>query len=404
MYKVAIVGAGIGGSYLSYRLAQQGLEAIAFDFRVPHEKLCGGGITHKAMERFPVLSDLPCPRNRVWKAHIVSPHNRAVTIDLAKPLTVFNRRDLDYSLLLKAQETGAEFRKERVRSFAQEGHYWKIVTEKGEYKAEKLVGADGALSGVRRRLGLPVKLDDCFLALQCTLRVREDAVTFRFFPQIQGYLWVFPRVDGLVVGIVSKEWTAAGRKGMKENLLAFMGQHYPGDAENVCLRGAYTPFFAEADYEDQRICSENWALIGDAARFVDPISGEGMYYALYSADILADCIVQDKILEYAGLCREHLGGNLLKAFRGFPYIYQTEFIEAMTVLAGKSSPIRQIISDMLVGDLNYLNWKGRFKRNSLRIVTEFLMNSDYATKKELIASLSSLRPSHLREAPRPRTS
>ena len=404
MYKVAIVGAGIGGSYLSYRLAEQGLEHIVFDFRAPHEKLCGGGITHKAMERFPVLSDLPCPRNRVWKAHIVSPHNRAVTIDFAKPFTVFNRRDLDYSLLLKALESGAEFRKERVRSFVQEGHRWKIFTEKGEYEAEKLVGADGALSGSRHRLGLPAKLDDCFLALQCTLCVQQDAVTFRFFPQTQGYLWAFPRVDGVVVGIVSKEWTPAGRRGIKEKLLDFIGQHYPVEADSICMRGAYIPFFAEADYEDQRICAENWALIGDAARFVDPISGEGMYYALYSADILADCIVEDELLEYAGLCREYFAGNLLKAFRGFPYIYQTEFIEAMTVLAGKSRPIREIISDMMVGDLNYLNWKGRFKRNSLRILTEFLINSDYATKKELIASLSSLRSSHLRAGPRPRTS
>jgi geranylgeranyl reductase family protein len=404
VYKVAIVGAGIGGSYLSYRLAQLGLETITLDFRVPHEKLCGGGITHKAMERFPVLSDLPCPRKEVWEAVIISPNNRAVTINLDRPLTVFNRRDLDYSLLLKAREKGAEFRKERVISFAQQGDHWKICTEKGGYKAEKLVGADGTLSGVRRRLGLPLKLDDCFLALQCSLPVQEDAVTFRFLPQIQGYLWAFPRVDSLVVGIVSKEWTAAGRRGMKEKLVAFIGRHYPKEADNVYLRGAYIPFFSEADCEDQAISSENWALIGDAARFVDPISGEGMYYALYSADILADCIKADKILEYAGLCREHFGGNLLKAARGFPYIYQTEFIEAMTVLAGKSRPIREIISDMLVGDLNYLNWKGRFKRNSLRVVTEFLINSDYATKKELIASLSSLRTSNLREAQRLRTS
>ena len=404
MYKVAIVGAGIGGSYLSYRLAQQGLETITFDFRVPHEKLCGGGITHKAMEEFPVLSDLTCPRNKVWKADIISPNNRAVTIDLVKPLTVFNRKDLDYSLLLKAQETGAEFRKERVRSFAQEGRHWRVFTEKGEYRTEKLVGADGALSGTRRRLGLPLKLDDCFLALQCTLCVQEDAVTFKFFPHIQGYLWAFPRVDALAVGIASKEWTTAGRRGMKEKLLAFVGQHYPGNADGISLRGAYIPFFSDADYEDQGICSESWALIGDAARFVDPISGEGMYYALYSADILADCIKEDKILEYEGLCREHFGGNLLKASRGFPYIYQSEFIDAMTVLAGKSRPIRQIISDMMVGDLNYLNWKGRFKRNSLRIMTEFLLKSDYAAKKELIASLSSLRTFHFRDVPRPRTS
>jgi len=404
VYKVAVIGAGIGGSYLSYRLAQQGLETITFDFRVPHEKLCGGGVTHKAVERFPVLSALPCPRKEVWKADIISPNNRVVTIDLAKPLVVFNRRDLDYSLLLKAQESGAEFRKERVRSFSRKGHHWIIVTEKGEYRAEKLVGADGALSGTRRRLGLPLKPDGYFLALQCSLSVKEDAVTFKFFPHIQGYLWAFPRADVLAVGIVSKEWTAPGRRGMKEKLLDFVDRHYPGNADAVSLRGAYIPFFAEADYQDQTICSENWALIGDAARFVDPISGEGMYYALYSAEILADCIKEDKILEYAGLCGEHFGGNLLKASRGFPYIYQTEFIDAMTVLAGKSRPIRQIISDMMVGDLNYLNWKGRFKRNSLRIMTEFLLKSDYATKKELIASLSSLRGFHFRDVPRPRTS
>ena len=152
VYKVAIVGAGIGGSYLSYRLAKQGLETVTFDFRVPHEKLCGGGITHKAMERFSVLSDLPCPRKEVWKTIIISPNNRAAAIDLTRPLTMFNRRDLDYSLLLKAQETGAVFKRERVGSFAQEGHHWRIHTEKGEYRAEKLVGADGTLSGTRRRL------------------------------------------------------------------------------------------------------------------------------------------------------------------------------------------------------------------------------------------------------------
>ena len=55
MYKVAIVGAGVGGSYLSYCLARNGVDTIIFDFRAPQEKLCAGGITYKATAKFPVL-------------------------------------------------------------------------------------------------------------------------------------------------------------------------------------------------------------------------------------------------------------------------------------------------------------------------------------------------------------
>jgi len=52
MYKVGIIGAGVGGSYLSYLLSKKGVDNIILDFRVPHEKLCGGGISYKAIAKF----------------------------------------------------------------------------------------------------------------------------------------------------------------------------------------------------------------------------------------------------------------------------------------------------------------------------------------------------------------
>lgn len=404
MYKVAIVGAGVGGSYLSYLLARNGVDTIIFDFRAPHDKLCAGGISYKATAKFPVLEELPCPRKVVWKSAIISPQDRMVTIDLSKPVTIFNRIDLDSALLRKAQESGAHFRKERVRSFALEGDRWRIFTESGEYRADILVGADGALSRTRKKLQSPLEKGEYFFAVECFLRVQRDFVAFKFYPDLEGYLWAFPRVDSLAVGIVAKECTREKYSDMKERLFCFIETHYPGQTKGISIRGAYIPFFSPKDFYEQSICSKNWALIGDAARFVDPISGEGMYYAIYSAEILAACIKEDQVTLYQGLCRKHFGRNLLKASQGFEYIYQTGFIEAMAALAGKSTAIRQIISEMIVGNIDYLTWKRRLRKKFVRIVADFMFNADFATKKEVMTNIVSLRYSRLGPYSKPKIS
>ncbi len=400
MYKVAIIGAGVGGSYLSYRLARYGLDSIVFDFRVPHEKLCGGGISYKALVQFPVLDELPCPRKLVWKAAFISPRDRRVIIDFTKPLTIFNRRDLDSSLLKGAQELGAHFRKEKVRSFTAVGDYWEIITDRGEYRAEKLVGADGALSRTRRKLQRSYQRGELFLALQCFLPVHEDVVTYKFFPGLEGYLWAFPRIDALAVGIVSKDPTREKCRDMREKLLSFIERYYPGKTKGISLRGAYIPFFSANDLSARKICSDNWALIGDAARFVDPIGGEGMYYALFSAEILASCIRENKLPLYPGRCREGFGRNLVKAYEGFHYLYQAGFLEAMTVMAGKSMAVRQIISEVIGGGLNYVSWKGGLRRKLARIAADFTFNTDLLTKREVLADLLGLRLPRLRPYPK----
>jgi len=404
VYKVAIVGAGVGGCYLSYLLARNGVDTIVFDFRAPYDKLCAGGISYKAMAKFPVLEELSCPRNVVWKSAIITPKDRVTVIDLEKPLTIFKRRDLNSSLLKKAQESGASFRKERVRSFTGEGNHWRLVTEIGEYRAENLVGAGGALSRARKKLQGPVSRGDYFLAFQCFLDVQRDFVAFKFFPDLEGYLWAFPRVDSLAVGIVSKNCTRKRCSEMKERLFCYIERHYPGQTKGISIRGAYIPFFSPEDFHEQSICSKNWALIGDAARFVDPISGEGMYYAMYSAEILAACIRENNLPLYQRLCKKQFGRNLLKASQGFDYIYQTGFIEAMAVLAENSTAIRQIISEMIVGNINYVNWKSSLRRKLVRIVADFMLKADLATKKEVLTNLVSLCCPGLRPYSKPKIS
>ena len=367
MYKVGIVGAGVGGSYLSYLLSKKGVDNIIFDFRAPHEKLCGGGVSYKTIARFPILRELHCHRKNVWKLTIISPKDRSVMIDLEKPLTIFHRRDLDYSLLKKALESGAHFRKEKVHTFTLEGDHWRISTENGEYKAEILVGADGALSRTRKSLRLPLKKRDYYFALQCFLDVEKDFVIYKFFPGLEGYLWSFPRVDSLAVGISYKDYGRKNFKVMKERLFYFIERYYPEQTKRIYLRGAYIPCFSANDVQEISICSKNWALIGDAASFVEPISGEGIYYAIYSAEILAGCILKNELTLYQQLCMKHFGKNLVKAEKISKYFYQAEFLETMVTLAEKSKAIRKILSEMVAGNIDYLRLKGGFRKAFLKL-------------------------------------
>jgi geranylgeranyl reductase family protein len=362
MYRVGIVGAGVGGSYLAYLLSRSGIDTVIFDCRVPHEKLCGGGVTHKVMADFPLLQELPCPRNKVRTIVVISPKGRTATVELDKPLTIFNRRDLDCTLLKTAQELGAYFRRERVRLFSREGRCWRIFTDQGDYRAEILVGADGAMSRTRRILGASQGKPDYFLGLECFLGLTGDSVTFQFFPDLNGYLWSFPRVDRTGVGIMCRQGTASSINDLKEMLRHYVEMHFPGQGGRVSFRGAYIPFFSAEQCRDQRLCSENWALIGDAASFVDPINGEGIYYALYSADILASCIMENTVSLYQRLCMNHFGATMFEASRRYQYLYRDEFIDTMVALVRKSKTMRDIMSKMMTGDINYVSYTWRVAR------------------------------------------
>jgi len=396
MYKVGIVGAGVGGSYLSYLLSKKGVDNIVFDFRAPHEKLCGGGVSYKTMAKFPIIDELPCPRKVVWKSTIISPKDRSVTIDMERPLTLFHRRDLDYLLLKKARESGAFFRKEKVHAFTLEGDHWRISTETGDYMAEILVGADGALSRTRRKLNVPSMKGDYFFALQCFLNVEKDFVIYKFFSDLEGYLWSFPRVDNLAVGIAYKDCRGKNFKDMKERLFHFIERYYPEQTKRISMRGAYIPFFSAKKLQDVPICSKNWALIGDAASFVEPISGEGIYYAIYSAEILAECILGNELTLFQQLCMKHFGKNLVKAGQIFDYFYQAEFLETMVTMAEKSKAIRKILSEMVAGNIDYLSLKGRFRKDFFKVLYDFISDSDLATKKERISHLVKLFTNYLK--------
>lgn len=98
-YDLAIVGGGPAGAHLAARLAQAGFKVVLFDPKVPWEKPCGGGITHKAWSRFPVLRSDDLSRNESFESLQVSPAGRFFVIDQGPPLFLVSRYELSKVML-----------------------------------------------------------------------------------------------------------------------------------------------------------------------------------------------------------------------------------------------------------------------------------------------------------------
>src|SRR5206468_2141571 len=76
---------------------------------------------------------------------------------------------------------------------------------------------------------------------------------------------------------------------------------------------ARIPGLAPRTWDTRHACGERWALLGDAAGFADPVTGEGIYYALRSAELFADAYLAGAPLDYERRWREDFGHELQRA-------------------------------------------------------------------------------------------
>ena len=129
---IAIVGGGPAGALAGARLAAEGREVLLFDEKLAWEKPCGGGLTHKALQRYPFLADAggesnlaesnPVKSNPVKQCELISPSGRRVRFHLRYPVAIFSRLALNRLLLERARHSGVELHQERVTRIARTGN------------------------------------------------------------------------------------------------------------------------------------------------------------------------------------------------------------------------------------------------------------------------------------------
>jgi len=234
---------------------------------------------------------LPFPRHRPPCVQLRMSDGSQVERPLAgSEWAIASRADLGRALLERALANDrVRHVRQRVTGLERSGDAWSLRTGSGEvFTADFVVGADGVQSTVRRQVVGPIPRQHLGLAVGYWVRGAPDALVFQTYADMEGYLWSFPRVDHASVGICTRLGEMPTRE-LWERVDQFLTEVCP----RAVKQGRYAallPLACDAGLWDTPCAGPGWALLGDAAGHVHPLTGEGIAYALWSAALLAEAL------------------------------------------------------------------------------------------------------------------
>lgn len=337
-YDVIVVGAGPAGSTAAAELARAGARVAIFDPSHPREKPCGGGVSARARMLFPELEELVPLGKTGTQLRLVAPSGRRVVVESGAKTFAVDRTILDAVLLDRAVRAGATHHVHMVKSVERDADGWSVRAQTDArnssfitHHSTFLFGADGVFSVVRRAVAAPIADED----LACGFHVLVDRLDppgalIRFLGDRRGYAWVFNRKERSSVG-VGVPRTARGD--WLPRLRAFFTDNAPGRSMPP-IRGWCLPQASHERFFDAPRSGPDWALVGDAAGFVDPMTGEGILYALWSGRLAARAVVDGRSDRYDADWRDAFAEHLRRHARWSPLMANRRAIETL-ILAGR---------------------------------------------------------------------
>ncbi len=305
LFDVAVIGGGPAGSVCAAFSAASGLRVVLIEReKFPREKVCGDCLNP---ECWPILRRLgidqcvrASPHGALDWVEFISVGDRHVRIDLPRgeeAEIAIKRSAFDSVLLERARKLGAEIREvSTLTSIEKSDSAWKLTTTETAtaFRARVLVAADGRNSTVARLLGLLPRFAKERVALQTHIPLPRgfgNRVVLQLLPG--GYSGQAPVNDSeLNLCLVGKP------KSIRP--LQVWAAHYfnlPSTQSWRTITPLTRPSLPPA--------RENLLFVGDAARVVEPFTGEGIFYALRSGELAA------------AAAKEMIRGNAAEAMRDY---------------------------------------------------------------------------------------
>ena len=379
MKTVAVLGGGPAGATAAERLARAGLKTIVLDEKLAWEKPCGGGITYKAYSQYTYLLNNDTPKRLVTDTMLAAPKSGAFKMELTRPLVIYSRIDLNGMLLQRAEAAGAQIEKERVLALERTSQRWRIRTRSGAIDADYCVVATGARNPLRD-VGTQYTAQDTMYALGYWVPSDQAHIDIQFLPNLEGYIWVFPRAGHLSVGICGKSESAQCLRARLERYMDEKGF----SRKEAKFYGHMLPALESRGWRNNRLSGDGWIAVGDAGGLVDPITGEGLYYAIRSGDLASQILLQDtpadrKAENYRQMISHDFGLDLTYsaglAKRLFCGAICFGAVPSRMIDFMKRSPkFCEIMQDLFAGTQPYLELKTRLLRNVNTTVHEILMS------------------------------
>jgi len=365
----AVVGAGPAGAWAAYTLARRGARVTIFDPSHPREKPCGGGVTGRALAvvadaidgaRFPqrVIRSARFVDSRSGGMAVVPLATGSVRSD---SLIVASRTLFDAALFDAARRAGASVACARVTNVTVDADGVRIDTDGGTHRAGMVIGADGANSLVRRRVVQPfprrhLSIATGFFAHGAT----SDEVVIELVADPAGYLWSFPRPDHLAIGMCAQADAGISPAALRDQARDWTGRRHLADDARLEPYSWPIPSLDAWAFGALDLASERWALVGDAAGLVDPITREGIYFALLSGQWAADAIAGGRFpRDYTARIRDEIAPDLACAARFKAGFFRPAFMKLLVQALQRSAAVREILVDLVAGRQSYLSLKWR---------------------------------------------
>jgi len=360
-YDVIVVGLGPAGATAAFELSRRGFSVLAIEkATMPRYKPCGGALSAK-IENILDNSFKNVVERTIHGICLSFKGEEEIHYLSKLPIAYMVMRDrFDWYLANNAMHAGAKIIKGRVVKLKEQSNKVVVTTDKERYYANMVIGADGVGSVVARNLGLKLKRRFAYL-VEGEVKVKNSDRTFselRFdFGLIpHGYGWVFPKAEHLSVGV-----GGIGRVELLHYYSEFLRTYIP-HSDSYFLRRAILPVFDGKS----RISSRRCLLIGDAASLVDPLLGEGIYYAILSARIAAEVMAGGyNPKEYEKRISDEIYSEFSYAKRIATFFYA--FPSLMFKLLRHHPEFIKRFIELSGGNLSYLELWKKFKKRALKV-------------------------------------
>src|SRR5258707_1437465 len=137
------------------------------------------------------------------------------------------------------------------------------------------------------------------------------------------------------------------------------------------------PSERERTFSERPVLGKNWAMIGDAAAWVDPLTGEGLFYAMRSGELLGRALAEGYPEKYPARVKAAFSAELEFAARIVRRFYRGSFLGTavttrMVQFLRRSPVSRQLMGDLFSGTQDYTGLKRRLWGHLGFTVSEFV--------------------------------